>query len=80
MAAGFERWSKLEFINSLSYSKGEVVELKSQLYRALDNKYFNQEIFDTLYNKADVITKKITAFITYLNTSIIKGQKFKNID
>ena len=78
IAEGFERGSKLEFINSLSYSKGEVGELKSQLYRALDNKYISQEIFDDLYNKADVITKKITAFITYLNSSNIKGQKFKN--
>ena len=78
IAEGFERGSKLEFINSLGYSKGEVGELKSQLYRSLDNKYISQEIFDDLYNKADIITKKITAFITYLNASKIKGQKFKN--
>ncbi len=31
IAEGFERGSKLEFINSLGYSKGEVGELKSQL-------------------------------------------------
>ena len=80
IAEGFERGSKLEFINSLSYSKGEAGELKSQLYRALDNKYISQEIFDNLYSKADLITKKITAFITYLNTSKIKGQQFKNRD
>ena len=80
IAEGFERASKLEFINSLSYSKGEAGELKSQLYRALDNKYISQEIFDNLYSKADLITKKITAFITYLNTSKIKGQQFKNRD
>ncbi len=80
IAEGFERGSKLEFINSLSYSKGEVGELKSQLYRCSDNKYINQEIFDDLYNKADKLTKKITAFITYLNSSKIRGQKFKNRD
>jgi four helix bundle protein len=78
IAEGFERGSKLEFINSLGYSKGEVGELKSQLYRSLDNKYINQQIFDDLYSKADKITKKITVFITYLNNSNIKGQKFKN--
>jgi four helix bundle protein len=80
IAEGFERGSRLEFINSLGYSKGEVGELKSQLYRSLDNKYISQEIFDDLYSKADKLTKKITAFITYLNTSKIKGQKFKNRD
>lgn len=78
IAEGFERGSKLEFINSLGYSKGEVGELKSQLYRSLDNQYISQEKFDDLYSKADLITKKITAFITYLNSSKIKGQKFKN--
>jgi four helix bundle protein len=78
IAEGFERGSKLEFINSLGYSKGEVGELKSQLYRSLDNKYITQEIFDNLYSKSDLLTKKITAFISYLNSSDIKGQKFKN--
>jgi four helix bundle protein len=78
IAEGFERGSKLEFINSLGYSKGEVGELKSQLYRSLDNKYITQQIFDNLYSQADKLTKKITAFITYLNASKIKGQKFKN--
>lgn len=78
IAEGFERGSKLEFINSLGYSKGEVGELKSQLYRSFDNKYITQEIFDNLYSKADILTKKITAFISYLNSSNIKGQKFRN--
>lgn len=78
IAEGFERGSKLEFINSLGYSKGEVGELKSQLYRSLDNQYISQEKFDDLYNQADKLTKKINAFINYLNGSNIKGQKFKN--
>ncbi len=78
IAEGFERASKLEFINSLSYSKGEIGELKSQLYRCVDNKYLSQEVFNTLYQKADILAKKIYAFITYLNTSKTKGQKFKN--
>jgi four helix bundle protein len=78
IAEGFERGSKLEFINSLSYAKGETGELKSQLYRSLDNNYINKEYFADLYSKADIITKKITAFISYLNSSEIKGQKFKN--
>jgi four helix bundle protein len=78
IAEGFERGSKLEFINSLTTSKGETGELKSQLYRCLDNKYISQKLFDELYNLADEITKMITGFINYLNKSKIKGQKFKN--
>jgi four helix bundle protein len=45
IAEGFERGSKLEFINSLTTAKGEVGELKSQLYRGLDNKYFSVNQF-----------------------------------
>ncbi len=78
IAEGFKRTSKLEFVNSLSYSKGEAGELKLQLYRCADNKYISQELFDSTYSKADKLTKKITAFISYLNTSNIRGQKFKN--
>lgn len=78
IAEGFERGSKLEFINSLTIAKGETGELKSQLYRCLDNKYITQKLFDELYNLADELTKMITSFIKYLNTSNIKGQKYKN--
>lgn len=78
IAEGFERGSKLEFINALTIAKGEVAELKSQLYRGLDNQYFNEELFNSLYNLADLLTKKITKFILYLNKTTIKGQKFKN--
>ncbi len=45
IAEGFERSSKLEFINFLSYSKGSAGEVKSQLYRALDRNYLNDEKF-----------------------------------
>jgi S23 ribosomal protein. len=78
IAEGFERGSKLEFINSLTIAKGEVGEFKSQLYRGIDNKYFSQELFNNLYSLADELTKMLTSFISYLNKSAIKGQKFKN--
>ena len=78
IAEGFERSSKLEFINSLTTAKGEAGELKSQLYRGLDNNYFSKEFFETLYNLVDEITKMLTSLIIYLNKSQIKGQKFKD--
>ena len=56
---GFERNSRLEFLNSLSISKGECGEIKSQLYRALDDKYINQTDFDILYAEVDLETKKV---------------------
>ena len=78
IAEGFERGSKFEFINSLTIAKGEIGELKYQFYRCLDNKYITQQLFDELYNLANELTKMITSFISYLNKSKIKGQKFKN--
>lgn len=78
IAEGFERGSKFEFINSLTIAKGEIGELKSQFYRCLDNNYIAQQMFDELYNLADELTKVITSFISYLNKSKIRGQKFKN--
>ncbi len=78
ISEGFERGSKLEFINSLTTAKGEAGELKSQLYRGLDNSYFSREAFETLYNLIDEITKMLTSLIGYLNKSKIKGQKFKD--
>ena len=78
IAEGFERGSKLEFINSLTLAKGEAGELRPQLYRGLDNNYFSKEVFETLYNLVDEITKMLTSLIIYLNKSKIKGQKFKD--
>jgi four helix bundle protein len=78
IAEGFERNSRLEFLNSLSISKGECGEVKSQLYRALDDRYIDQKEFEELYTSAEIESKKIANFIVYLNKSKIKGLKFKN--
>ena len=77
IAEGFGRGSKNEFVNSLTMAKGEAEELKSQLYRGVDIGYFSASIFQELYIEADLLVKKIGAFISYLNQSNIRGQKFK---
>ena len=77
IAEGFGRASRLEFIQFLSISTGSVDELKSQLYRCLDKEYISKDIFDTLYEKTNAIYKKINGFIKYLNTTLVKGTKFK---
>jgi len=78
IAEGFERNSRLEFVNSLSISKGESGELKSQLYRATDDSYLDKDEFDELYEDTDKVSKKIANFVKYLNSSKIKGLKFKD--
>jgi four helix bundle protein len=78
IAEGFERSSRLEFLNSLSISKGEAGELKSQLYRCFDDKYITGDEFSELYLETDILSKKIASFIIYLNTTQHKGLKFKD--
>jgi|ERR1043165_958422 four helix bundle protein len=78
IAEGFERASKLEFINFLSFSKGSAGELRSQLYRALDRKYISQEKFDELFNKVEEVCRMLSGLMDYLNKSTVKGNKFKD--
>ncbi|MGB4845395.1 MAG: four helix bundle protein [Ferruginibacter sp.] len=77
IAEGYGRGSRLEFIQFLSFSTGSADELKSQLYRCLDKEYITKEKFDDLYEKANAIYKKTNGFIKYLNSTVVKGTKFK---
>ena len=77
IAEGYGRGSRLEFIQFLSISTGSADELKSQLYRCLDKGYLSKENFDDLYEKTNVVYKQINGFIKYLNTTLVKGTKFK---
>ena len=74
---GYERDGKKEFIQYLSISKGSVGEVRSQSYRALDQKYISEEEFKELYNKAISISKMLSGFINYLKKSELKGIKYK---
>ncbi len=78
IAEGFERNSRLEFINSLGISKGECGELRSQLFRALDENYLEEKEFENYYNQATTVSNNLGGFIKYLNASYIKGLKFKD--
>jgi four helix bundle protein len=68
IAEGFGRGSNTEFINFLIMSRGSTSEVQSQLYRAMDRKYINSDIFDEIYQKAGQTSGSITNFINYLKT------------
>jgi len=77
IAEGFGRQGNNEFINFLTISNGSVLEVKSQLYRALDRKYIPPEKFDELEKLIEEISKMIAALIIYLGKSDFRGKKFK---
>jgi len=77
IAEGFGRQGNNEFINFLTISNGSALEVKSQLYRALDRKYITAEKFDALEKLIEEINKMIAALIIYLGKSDFRGKKFK---
>ena len=78
IAEGFGRQSSNEFVNHLSIASGSLLEVKSQLYRALDRRYIFQMKVDEMMQLVNEIGKMLTALISYLNKSDIRGLKFKD--
>lgn len=78
IAEGFDRDSKNEFINFLSYSKGSAGETLSQVYRALDRKHISEQEFNKLESDIREVGGMIARLISYLNATPVRGLKFKN--
>ncbi len=78
IAEGFGRGSKNEFVNHLTIAKGSSEEVKSQLFRCLDCAFLDEQRHRSLIEQNELLTRKIGAFIHYLNNVQTKGQKFKD--
>ena len=79
IAEGFERGGNREFIQFLYIAKGSCGELRSQMYRPVDDGYINDEEFNLISNHCNKISNLIFKLIEYLKNSDLKGQKFNKV-
>ena len=78
IAEGFGRGSRGEFIQFLGVARGSLTEVKSQLYRSLDNAYIAQQTFDKLYSQTDEVGRMIDSLLLYLHAAPNKGKRYSS--
>ena len=78
IAEGFEREGNKEFVNFLYIAKGSCGEVRSQIIRASDVGFIDNETATRLYNDCMGLSKAIASFIKSIKSSDFSGSKFNS--
>ena len=78
IAEGFERQGNKEFVNFLYIAKGSCGEVRSQVIRASDVGFIDNDTATRLYNDCMGLSKAISAFIKSIKSSDFAGSKFNS--
>lgn len=79
IAEGFERQGNKEFKQFLYIAKGSAGEVRSQLNRAFDVSFIDEETYKQMYNDVRVLSAGILHFVQATNQSTYRGSKYDNI-
>jgi four helix bundle protein len=77
IAEGFDRGTKAEFIDALFIAKGEVGEVRSQLYIACDRKYIDVSTLRNGLSLCDECSRLIQSFSDKIKGGSRDGLQFK---
>jgi four helix bundle protein len=76
IAEGFERGTSVEFIQFLFIAKGSCGEVRAQLQIAIDQQYLNNDVYQSLATLARKTSGMISNYISHLQESDYRGEKF----
>jgi four helix bundle protein len=77
IAEGFDRGTRAELIDALFIAKGEVGEVRSQLYISFDQGYIDQETLQKGLSLTDECSRLIQSFSDKVKAGSHRGLQFK---